>query len=556
MKRSAKRERPIQRQRGQFMTPPSVAAEIVTGLDLASTSKVLEPSFGTGSFLIALIERLMAMPGSDFRRVMLENVYGVELDPQLYRHATKAIEARWGPLPDGHNLQLRDYFRCVSEPPFTGFDVIVGNPPFGGTFDAHIEDELDRTYGRYGGHKLKKETYSFFTAKSIGELALDGRLCFICSDTFLTIKTMRGLRELLIDSGEATVTDIQAGAFAETSQPMVVLDLKRGPASDHATIRGHAIPRTAMALTQNFSWGLTPDQIPYFDGPTLGEFVVATGGMTIGKNEWFVRPIASDGTIEEPYEFEFVEEPITLEGERARARLQKLSSRLHQRAVEQEARGEARRAVRVRPLAKAKRLPATHPDYRLYNKATSDRLYAKPTHVVYWKNDGEAVLTFKKAGPWYLHGVGGKPYFGREGITWQLVAPRVNARYLPRGFVLDSGAPCAFLREGVSRRQLFIILGWLLTDQATTLLKTAINHTRNIQGKDLERLPYPHWVPEHDLFEIGALIEDAVTGALNGEPIKPDLGRRLNAMFALTSLADEGSPAARAAQSGPAKAAA
>ena len=106
-----------------------------------------------------------------------------------------------------------------------------------------------------------------------------------------------------------------------------------------------------------------------------------------------------------------------------------------------------------------------HPDYRLYNKASGARLYAEPSHAIFWRDDGDAVLTFKKNGPWYLHGVGGAPYFGREGLTWQLVAARIKARYLPPGYVLDSGAPCAFLRPDVSNDGLlYFILAWLQTE--------------------------------------------------------------------------------------------
>jgi hypothetical protein len=127
--------------------------------------------------------------------------------------------------------------------------------------------------------------------------------------------------------------------------------------------------------------------------------------------------------------------------------------------------------------------------------------------------------------------VGGQPYFGREGITWQLVAPRINARYLPPGFILDSGAPCAFLRDGVARRELFVVLGWLQTSLATRLLKEVVNHTRNIQGKDIERLPYPHWVASHRLDDVAVLVEHEVMRAMNGIAVADDLSRRLDAMF-------------------------
>ena len=38
------------------------------------------------------------------------------------------------------------------------------------------------------------------------------------------------------------------------------------------------------------------------------------------------------------------------------------------------------------------------------------------------------------------------------------------------------------------------IMGWTLTDACTRILKGVINHTRNIQSKDFERLPYPIWL--------------------------------------------------------------
>jgi hypothetical protein len=200
-------------------------------------------------------------------------------------------------------------------------------------------------------------------------------------------------------------------------------------------------------------------------------------------------------------------------------------------AVERERRGETRRAVRVHARGRPARIKLPHADYRPYNKAQQARIYSEPTHVVYWRDDGDAVLTFKRDGPWYRHGVGGRPGFGREGITWQLVAPRINARYLPPGFILDSGAPCAFLREGVPRRELFVVLGWLQTSLATRLLKEVINHTRNIQGKDIERLPYPHWVPADRLDDAAVMVEHEVMRGVNGLPIAPAIAERLAAVF-------------------------
>ena len=408
---------------------------------------------------------------------------------------------------------MGDYFRF--EPAFQRFDFIVGNPPFGGTFDAEIEDLLDRRFGSYEGDKLKKETYSFFIAKAMEELAHGGTLKFICSDTFLTIKTMKGLRRLLIDRGRCAVERL-SDFSEETLQPMVVLTVQGGGPAEDAEVFGAAVSRVAMSRTQNFSWTVNESLAEYFNGPTVGDFMVATGGMTIGKNEWFLRDGAG-GSLEEPFEFVFFDEPITVEGERARARLHRLSVKQEAKLCAAEARGETRRSVRVVPRRQPLRVELPHPDYRPYNKSSGERLFVPPSSYVYWRDEGDAVLTFKRSGPWYLHGVGGAPFFGREGLTWQLVASKIKARYLPSGYILDSGAPCAFLRSGVEQDELYFLLGWLQTDLATGILKTVINHTRNIQGKDVERLPYPHWVGSSDRSEIVRVVESAVAGLMRGE---------------------------------------
>jgi len=529
----AKASRSQRRQLGQFMTPAPLAERIVSRLHLTASSRVLEPSFGDGSFLIPVIRRLMDLhegTASDrLKAVLTENLFGVELDPSLHSRAIQRIEAEFGPVPDGHNLVLGDFFAVEY---FTGFfDCIAGNPPYGGTFDPELEDRLDRAYGVWDGHKLKKETYSFFIARSLEWLGDGGTLNFITSDTMLTIKTMTGLRRKLMDCGQCSIESLPSFSD-ETTQPTLVLHVIRGPRSDDLVVDGSDIRRDVIELTGNFSWRVQEDTARYFRGPKLGDFVVATSGMTIGKNELFVREIC-DGALEEPFDFEFFDDPITLEGELERARLHKLSPKLRERAIAQEHDGATRRNVRPVALDKPRLVHLPDADYSFYNKASSAIVFEQPRWAVFWRDGGDAVLTFKKNGPWYLHGVGGQKFFGREGLTWQLISPRLNMRYLPAGYILDSGAPCLFLRPNVAPDELWFVLGWSLTAEATRILKTVINHTRNIQSKDVERLPYPHWVTPETKSEVIGLVQQMVSDAQAGSVFdrqSPEL-QKLDEMF-------------------------
>lgn len=396
------------------------------------------------------------------------------------------------------------------------FDLVIGNPPFGGTFDHTIEDALDDRLGNRLGKKIKKETYSFFIVACIDLLRPGGKLVFVCSDTLLTISTMTGLRNLLMECGDVRLHDIDSFS-EETDYPMLLLDFTKTGRPGCVSRNSKTIHGGAIRSTPNLSWGITPDLSCLFSGgPLLGDFFVASSGMTTGKNELFVRQMDRHNRFMEPYLFEFYDAPVTLDYELKRARLGQLSGKRRRALRTAEAAGETERRLRVTRRGEPLNIRMPDPRYRLYNKANNRLLFSHATHCIYWENAGDAVLTYKRTGNWYLRGVGGQPYFGREGITWPLVATRFNARYMPSGYILDSGSPCAFLRERVDRDEIFFVLGWLLTDLANRVLKTTINHTRNIQSKDFERMPYPHWVEPERRSTVIMMVKTMIAEASGG----------------------------------------
>lgn len=381
------------------------------------------------------------------------------------------------------------------------------------------------------GRKLKKDTYAFFVAKCIDLLAPDGELRFICSDTFLTISTMSGLRLKLMDTCHTDVSKIQYFSD-EISYPLVLLKAVKRSGS-RMTVFGSPLSRQTVELTDNLSWGICSEYSSLFIGPKVGDYVVASSGMTIGANELFLKEVVN-GAILEDKSYEFFQEPITLSKELERARLNKLSASKVREIKHLEADGATRRNLRVRSLDRPFSVTLPHPDYCFYNKSSAHRWYSSPSTAIYWKDDGDAVLTYKKNGRWYLHGVGGAKFFKKEGLTWPLVSSSLKVRYLPPGYILDSGSPVAILRPGVEVEELYFILAWLNTDLCTRVLKTVINHTRNIQGKDVERLPYPFWVEQDVKSEIILLAKCMVHSLVSG--VDPRFGEScltniLNEMF-------------------------
>lgn len=530
--RQRKRERARKRQTGQYMTPEPLARSIVSRLDLKNSRRILEPSCGDGVFLTAIADQIARTPVPHVQSEPV-SLIGVEVDPMFADRARNRVR-RPKATGDGRlsvEVHESDFFRAwlgdasrhdgadscdsLSFQPHS-FDLIVGNPPFGGTFDDALEDRLDRVLGTRSGRKIKKETYSFFIVACVDLLRAGGRLVFVCSDSMLTIPTMAGLRHHLMSHGDVSIQDVKSFSD-ETSYPMIVLDFVKRSQGGTLVRNGTNVKKDHVLRTPNLSWKVTPDLAELFRGQFLGDYLIASSGMTTGKNDYFVRRADPKGVISEPYTFKFVDARISVTEERAKCRLGRLPERRRRLLEEAAARGDTQRRLVVAKRDEPLSIQMPDARYRPYNKANGKIVFSEPTHYIYWENDGEAVLTYKKTGNWYLRGVGGQPFFGREGLTWQLVASRFVARYLPSGYILDSGAPCAFLRDGVDRDELFYILGWLLSPLARRILKEVINHTRNIQSKDFERMPYPWWLNNRDREVVVRVVKEMISQAGSGK---------------------------------------
>ena len=223
VKRKRKHERDKKSQLGQFLTPSSLAGEIVDSLLLTSSTTVLEPGCGDGSFVMPLIERFMRLHSGSNQKcldhILNKNIWAVELDPDLHQRLRQRIKDKYGYCPNDCNLFCDDFLLHKFN---LEFDLATGNPPFGATINLAVQDELEKVYGRRDGRKIKKESYSWFMLKVLDNLRFSGDYKFICSDSFLTIKTMDGLRRYLMDHSSVCVDRLNHFS-EETNYPMVVI---------------------------------------------------------------------------------------------------------------------------------------------------------------------------------------------------------------------------------------------------------------------------------------------------------------------------------------------
>jgi hypothetical protein len=112
------------------------------------------------------------------------------------------------------------YFADVLLEGKKGFDIVIGNPPYG----VKVDDEIKDLY-----NLGSKDSYGVFIAMSLRKLLkTNGILSFIVSDTWLTIKTHYKLREQILNYQLKKIIRLHHDCFDATVNPCI-FTLKKSP---------------------------------------------------------------------------------------------------------------------------------------------------------------------------------------------------------------------------------------------------------------------------------------------------------------------------------------
>ncbi len=235
------------KEHGIYYTPDFVVDYIVkntlkpeldkcTSISDLKKIKVLDPACGSGSFLIKALDVIYqkylefgSRSGTWTKiNILLDNIYGVDLDPQAVEIARlnlliSALDKRMklpildknikngNSLISGTDEELTKYFgkNFRDKKPFNwqeqfpevfkqgGFDVIIGNPPWGAKFE---ENEKIFLSDLYSNKERGSESYIHFMEKALLLLRNNGLLGFILPNTWLALNNSRTIRKILLEN--------------------------------------------------------------------------------------------------------------------------------------------------------------------------------------------------------------------------------------------------------------------------------------------------------------------------------------------------------------------
>jgi type I restriction-modification system DNA methylase subunit len=178
--------------------------------------KILDPACGSGAFLNQALEFLISehtfirdllLPFQDLtlryeieKDILEHNLYGVDINEDAVEIAKLSLWLRTA--HKGRELtSLNDKIICANSllaMPFeeNSFDVVIGNPPYGASFDAKDKKIIAQMYSEI--YKGKFDSYHFFTYLGIKLLKENGLLGYIIPDTWTILQQTEKLREFIL----------------------------------------------------------------------------------------------------------------------------------------------------------------------------------------------------------------------------------------------------------------------------------------------------------------------------------------------------------------------
>jgi len=239
---------------GEFYTPRAVTQFIVDRVDPKLKESVLDPACGTGGFLACTInhKRDHYVKAAKDETTLIGSINGVEKKslPHMLCTTNMILHGIDTPTQIEHaNMLSRRAYKDYGEK--DRVDVIITNPPFGGTEEDGVENQFPATY-------RTRETADLFMALVIKLLKVGGRAAVVLPDGFLFGEgTKTRLKETLLEQCHLhTIVRLPNGVFNPYTgiKTNILFFTKKAeskwPATEHVWYYEHPYPEGVVSYNK------------------------------------------------------------------------------------------------------------------------------------------------------------------------------------------------------------------------------------------------------------------------------------------------------------------
>lgn len=201
---------------GSYYTPTTVVKKLIKSLKIGENNlpkRILDPCCGTGNFLLQLPDT-----------VTVDGVYGNDIDEFSVRIARINIALKFKLMNVNiviNNITHADYLMDYSQ---SGFDYVIGNPPWGYAYTDQEGVSLDFKYALARG--AKTESYDVFTEHALKTVRKNGVISFVLPEAILNVKLHFGIRRLIIENASIQHLEYLGDVFDRVQCPCIILQLK------------------------------------------------------------------------------------------------------------------------------------------------------------------------------------------------------------------------------------------------------------------------------------------------------------------------------------------
>ena len=223
---------------GAHYTPPALCQRLLdmateAGVDWRS-ARVLDPACGGGAFLAPMARRMAECHKGTSPKSALKNIQrrlnGFERDPFAAWMSQVFLDVTLGDLCDEAGTRLHSVVRVCDSleqvPVGKGFELVVGNPPYG---RIKLSPELREKFRRslFGHANL----YGVFTDLALRFTGPGGIIAYVTPTSFLSGEYFKALRGLLGREAPPLSIDFigkRKGVFADVLQETLLATYQRG----------------------------------------------------------------------------------------------------------------------------------------------------------------------------------------------------------------------------------------------------------------------------------------------------------------------------------------
>jgi predicted RNA methylase len=247
------------KKKGQYFTPPAIVQYMVEQAlqyhDNPFTVKILDPACGSGQFLIYVYQYLMELykqhgiPQEEAAYTICHNnLFGYDIDPIACMIAQWNIKRLSGTHTNIFHKDMLSTQDLFNKNDAFGFDIIIGNPPWGAHF-THKQKQYFKQY--YFSAISGINSFTLFIERSLSLLKDGGILSFLIPEAYLNIKAHQNSRHMVL-SHTVIKEIVQWGdCFKGVYAPAISLTVQKEPREEirrkHIVHIKHAKSLTTIA---------------------------------------------------------------------------------------------------------------------------------------------------------------------------------------------------------------------------------------------------------------------------------------------------------------------